>query len=108
VQGARSAGFLGSDEGPKQVSGTLSVVYPIPPWSTRCQFSKSPSSPPECVGGERAGQSLGASVGRPMAERIFLMVSSVLMRAISRSGVLQRGHVVSIANVLLSSSLQEI
>jgi hypothetical protein len=29
------------------VSGTLSVVYPIPPWSTRCQFGKSPSSPPD-------------------------------------------------------------
>jgi hypothetical protein len=45
VPGARWSGVLGSDEGLTRVSGTLSVVYPIPPWSTRCQFSKSPSSP---------------------------------------------------------------
>jgi hypothetical protein len=41
--------------------------------------------------------SLGGSVGRPMADRIFLMVSPVLTRAIRRSGVLQRGHIVSAA-----------
>ena len=39
-----------------------------------------------------------------MAERIFLMVSSVLMRAMRRSGLLQRGQVVSIAKVLWRSS----
>jgi hypothetical protein len=62
------------------VSETLSVVYPIAPWSTRRQFSKSPSSPPDSPGGGRAGQSLGASVASRMADRIFLMMSSVLMR----------------------------
>jgi hypothetical protein len=38
-----------------------------------------------------------------MAVRIFLMVSAVSIRAIRRSGLLQRGQIVSISNVLRSS-----
>jgi hypothetical protein len=34
-----------------------------------------------------------------MAVRIFLMVSSVSIRAMRRRGVLQAGHTVSISNV---------
>jgi hypothetical protein len=54
----------------------------------------------DCVGGERAGERLGASVGTPMADSIFLTVSSVLTRAIRRSAVLQRGHGMSIWNAI--------
>ena len=43
-----------------------------------------------------------------MADWIFLMVSSVSIRAIRRSGLLQRGQIVSIANVLRSNWLHEI
>jgi hypothetical protein len=59
-------------------------------------------------GGGLAGYGLGASVGRPMADRIFLIVSSVLISAMRRRGLLQRGQIVSISNVFRSSSLHEI
>jgi hypothetical protein len=73
------------------------AVYSIPPWSTRRQFSQSPPSPPDSEGGGLAGYGLGASVGRPIADRIFLMVSSVLISAMRRRGLLQRGQIVSIS-----------
>jgi hypothetical protein len=42
-----------------------------------------------------------------MAERIFLIVSSVSIMAMRRRGGLQRGQIVSISNVFLRSWLQE-
>ena len=75
------------------------------PASASHQFRYSAPSPGSdgSDGGGLAGYGLGACVGRPMADKIFLMVSSVSIRAIRRSGLLQRGQVVSISNVLRSS-----
>jgi hypothetical protein len=47
-------------------------------------------------------------VGSPMLAKIFLMVSSVLIRAMRRSGLWQREQVMSIWKVLRSSSLHEV
>ena len=58
-------------------------------------------------GRRTCGTKLGRLRGQAHADRIFLMVSQVLTRAIRRSGVLQRGHIVSMPNVLLSNSLHE-
>jgi hypothetical protein len=63
----------------------------MPPLWTCRQLSQPPPSPPDSDGGGRGGKSLGASVGSPMADRIFFVVSSVLVRAMRRSGLLQRG-----------------
>jgi hypothetical protein len=103
--GARLASH---EDGDVRRLGARRAVYSISPWSTCRQFSQSPPSPPDCEGGGRAGQSLGASVGRPMADRIFLMVSSVSIMAMRRRGVLQRGQTVSMSNVFFRSWLQEI
>jgi hypothetical protein len=82
------------------------TVYSITPASASPQFRYSAPSPGS-DGGGLAEYGLGASVGRPMAAKTFLMVSPFLIRAMRRSGLLQRGQIVSSSNVLRRSSLQE-
>ena len=88
---------------PRSLFRPQGVVYSSAARESRLQFAQS-SPPPAFWGGGRAGCNLGMSAGRCIAVRIFLAMSSVLMRAMRRSGALHFVHRISIPNTLRKSS----
>lgn len=66
--------------------------------------SSLPRASRSASGGGRAEWSSGASAGRCMATRIFLMTASVLMMAMRRKGLPHLVHLMSMAKVRRSSS----